>query len=140
MNSYFREEERRNVANYVRALRTILGDQFNTSDFHLVRNIISDGVNNNFCKRDKLSAGYSRKNQRFKRIPSSSGLIFMILTPDIFIPSDRFKKLNYEHYYLYLRLVYKDHCLWRKPICCHHKGRLSKKNLCLFFQGERKCA
>ena len=76
MNSYFREEERRNVANYVRALRTMLGDQFRASDFDRVRNIISDGVNNNFCKRDKYGIN------PVERCLSTAHLVSELIAPD----------------------------------------------------------
>ena len=50
---YFNEEEKKNVAAYVEALRSMLGSELGESDFQNVYRVIAEGIDAGHIKRDK---------------------------------------------------------------------------------------
>ena len=50
---YFNEEEKKNVAAYVEALRSMLGSELGESDFQNVYRVIAEGIKAGHIKRDK---------------------------------------------------------------------------------------
>ena len=50
---YFNEEEKKNVAAYVEALRSMLGSELGESDFQNVYRVIAEGIEADHIKRDK---------------------------------------------------------------------------------------
>lgn len=75
-HKYFNEQEKVNVVNHVRALRSMLGAELIPSDFHAVRSVITKGVGDNYFKRDKYGLN------PVERSLSTARLVNELIAPD----------------------------------------------------------